>query len=147
MDGGVWPMLGGWDDSITLGRAYHYKQSVSFSFLVFASYVVRFDNPLTTPFFYSIPTPCPAPLSLSPGLTFTAHPLSHGLDPSFFTRKNKPPCANGEPKPCTECYDSTAFFVKEEQSGKELLFFGDVEPGTSLLLLPLFFSQLYQIER
>jgi len=28
MDGGVWPMLGGWDDSVTIGRAYHYKKCV-----------------------------------------------------------------------------------------------------------------------
>lgn len=36
-----------------------------------------------------------------------------------------------EDKP--ECYDSTAFFIKEHITGKgkEMLFFGDVEPGKS----------------
>ncbi|GAA5858238.1 hypothetical protein JCM8547_005704 [Rhodosporidiobolus lusitaniae] len=103
MDGGVWPMLGGWDDSVTIGRAYHYKH---------------------------IPTPAIDALPLSPGLSFHAFPLSHGLDPSFFHRK---PTANGAgaaKKECAECYDSTAFFVREENSGKELLFFGDVEPDS-----------------
>ncbi|GAA5833377.1 hypothetical protein JCM11251_003477 [Rhodosporidiobolus azoricus] len=113
MDGGVWPMLGGWDDSVTIGRAYHYKH---------------------------IPTPTPAPLPLSPHLSFHAFPLSHGLDPSAFRRKREAesssspaPSLNGHAhsnKPCNECYDSTAFFVKEEQTGKELLFFGDVEPDS-----------------
>ncbi|KPV72802.1 uncharacterized protein RHOBADRAFT_8424, partial [Rhodotorula graminis WP1] len=75
MDGGVWPMLGGWDDSVTIGRAYHYKKCL------------------------------PKPQAVG-----TA------------------PAAGGAEG---ECYDSTAFFVREEQSGRELLFFGDVEPGPS----------------
>ncbi|GAA5887167.1 hypothetical protein JCM6882_009471 [Rhodosporidiobolus microsporus] len=109
MDGGVWPMLGGWDDSVTIGRAYHYKH---------------------------IPTPTPAPLPLSPSLSFHAFPLSHGLDPSAFHRKKQAAASVGvnghtpAPKPCDECYDSTAFFVREEGTGKELLFFGDVEPDS-----------------
>ncbi|GAA6024507.1 hypothetical protein JCM10207_000398 [Rhodosporidiobolus poonsookiae] len=104
MDGGVWPMLATYDDSVTLGKAYHYKR---------------------------IPAPTPDPFPLSPALTFHAFPLSHGLDPSAFHRKLSD-AANGVngAKPCSECYDSTAFFVKEEATGKEMLFFGDVEPDS-----------------
>ncbi|GJN94558.1 hypothetical protein Rhopal_007641-T1 [Rhodotorula paludigena] len=108
MDGGVWPMLGCWDDSVTIGKAYHYKH-------------IPMPNASTTP------------LPLSPSITFTAHPLSHGLDPSAFHKDKKKPRMNcdGDGKECVvECYDSTAFFVREEQSGKELLFFGDVEPDS-----------------
>ncbi|BGP44138.1 3',5'-cyclic-nucleotide phosphodiesterase pde1 [Rhodotorula kratochvilovae] len=108
MDGGVWPMLGGWDDSVTIGKAYHYKH---------------------------IPIPTPAPLPLSPALSFHAFPLSHGLDPSAFHKHKKgaKPRApsDGDGTVCiAECYDSTAFFVREEESGREMLFFGDVEPDS-----------------
>ncbi|GAA5916623.1 hypothetical protein JCM8208_004998 [Rhodotorula glutinis] len=99
MDGGVWPMLGGWDDSVTIGRAYHYK---------------------------NIPTETSAQLPLSPSLSFHAFPLSHGTDPSVFHKNRKGPAVGAQ----GECYDSTAFFVREEQSGRELLFFGDVEPDS-----------------
>ncbi|GAA5849257.1 hypothetical protein JCM9279_006428 [Rhodotorula babjevae] len=112
MDGGVWPMLGGWDDSVTIGRAYHYK---------------------------NIPTEPSAQLPLSSSLSFHAYPLSHGTDPSAFHKHRKTkelprPQAVG-PAPAAggaagECYDSTAFFVREEHSGRELLFFGDVEPDS-----------------
>lgn len=49
-----------------------------------------------------------------------AYPLSHGMDPSHSHSEE------------SECYDSTAFFIREENTGKgkEVLFFGDVEPGT-----------------
>ncbi|BGP21128.1 hypothetical protein JCM10213_008959 [Rhodosporidiobolus nylandii] len=100
MDGGLWPMLGCWDNSMTLGKAYHYKH---------------------------VPAPTTTPLPLSPSLSFHAFPLSHGTDPSVFRRKAGP----NPDKPCSECYDSTAFFVRDESgSGKELLFFGDVEPDS-----------------
>lgn len=32
MDGGPWPVLGGWDEGVTIGRAYHYKQCVAVPF-------------------------------------------------------------------------------------------------------------------
>ncbi|GAA5820140.1 hypothetical protein JCM3770_005388 [Rhodotorula araucariae] len=109
MDGGVWPMLGGWDDSVTIGRAYHYKH---------------------------VPTRTKTPLPLSPLLSFHSFPLSHGLDPSAFHKhkkgaKPRPPPSDSDGGMClTECYDSTAFFVREEESGREMLFFGDVEPDS-----------------
>ena len=74
-------------------------------------------------------------------MSLIAYPLSHGMDPSFFHRKHRsteppapnPPLREGVPseKPKAECYDSTAFFVKESATGqgREMLFFGDVEPG------------------
>ncbi|CDR49400.1 hypothetical protein NBRC10512_000370 [Rhodotorula toruloides] len=106
MDGGPWPVLGGWDEGVTIGRAYHYKH---------------------------IPMPSPPSLPLSDSLSFTAYPLSHGTDPSFFHKNKKKghSASNGDGNAClVECYDSTAFFVREEESGKEMLFFGDVEPDS-----------------
>ncbi|BGP28212.1 cAMP-specific phosphodiesterase [Rhodotorula toruloides] len=106
MDGGPWPVLGGWDDSVTIGRAYHYKH---------------------------IPMPNHPSLPLSDSLSFTAFPLSHGTDPSFFHKNKKRghAASTGDGNAClVECYDSTAFFVREEESGKEMLFFGDVEPDS-----------------
>lgn len=57
---------------------------------------------------------------MSKSLSFHAFPLSHGLDP-----------AHDKSSEVIECYDSTAFFIKEFVTGKEkeVLFFGDVEPG------------------
>ncbi|GAA5989631.1 hypothetical protein JCM11641_002906 [Rhodosporidiobolus odoratus] len=129
MDGGIWPMLGGWEEGVEVGRAYTWK-------LVTA------------------PTRTPLPLSTS--LSFHAFPLAHGLDPSFFSRvckKKKQQQAvdgneideqqtdqEGKKGGCDECYDSTAFFVKVEgegegegegdEGGREMLFFGDVEPDS-----------------
>ncbi|ORY66816.1 cAMP phosphodiesterases class-II-domain-containing protein [Leucosporidium creatinivorum] len=118
-DGGIWPKLAGYEnDGVTVGRAYLYRD---------------------------VPAPTHEPLPLSPSLSFHAFPLSHGMDPSFFHRKPPalppPPPAespatlpNGQPAPTPkpECYDSTAFFVRESISGKgkEFLFFGDVEPDS-----------------
>ncbi|GAA5881808.1 hypothetical protein JCM1840_003884 [Sporobolomyces johnsonii] len=110
MDGGIWPMLGGFDDTVQAGRAYLYKEVP--------------ESPLSTP------------LPLSASLEFTAFPISHGLDPSHFHRpprlrnEEPPTVAQEDEKP--EAYDSTAFFVRETESGegRELLFFGDVEPDS-----------------
>ncbi len=110
-------------------------------------------------------TPTRAEFPLSSSLSFTAFPLSHGMDPSLFHHKPRPtlpskpeeaaPATNGkhlnsicddDTDPSTlslspltnehdhECYDSTAFFVREGLTGedKEMLFFGDVEPGKSV---------------
>ena len=56
------------------------------------------------------------------------------MDPSKFHKKSHTAgtCASATAAAEAECYDSTAFFVKEllTGQGKELLFFGDVEPGT-----------------
>lgn len=80
-------------------------------------------------------------LPLSPSLSFHAFPLAHGADPSGFHKRKQLPSPHPSPRagecagsPEGECYDSTAFFVREEESGRELLFFGDVEPGASLSL-------------
>ncbi|GAA5941992.1 hypothetical protein JCM1841_003853 [Sporobolomyces salmonicolor] len=111
MDGGIWPMLGGFDDSVKAGRAYLYKE-------------VPESLPLSTPF----------PLSAS--LEFTAFPISHGLDPSHSHRpprlRNDTPDAVEQEEKKPQAYDSTAFFVRETESGegRELLFFGDVEPDS-----------------
>ncbi|KAM0746891.1 hypothetical protein T439DRAFT_329581 [Meredithblackwellia eburnea MCA 4105] len=102
LDGGVWPKLAGWEGDGVLAGR---------------AYLYR-----------DIPVPTTEPLSLSEHLSFHGFPLSHGLDPSAFHPKHKhrPP---GSP---IECYDSTAFFVKEDVTGeeKEFLFFGDVEPDS-----------------
>ncbi|KAL8278499.1 hypothetical protein RQP46_009189 [Phenoliferia psychrophenolica] len=103
LDGGVWPKLAGYeDDGVLAGRAYLYRD---------------------------IPAPTTQAMPLSDGLSFQAFPLSHGLDPSAFHCRTKP--LQDPPAP-PECYDSTAFFVKEEVTGEgyEMLFFGDVEPDS-----------------
>ncbi|KAI5474439.1 cAMP-specific phosphodiesterase [Pseudohyphozyma bogoriensis] len=107
-DGGVWPRLVGWEsDGVKTGRAYLYRE---------------------------VEAPTEEELPLAAGMTFHAYPLSHGLDPSFFNPKHKlKPKVNGEGHGAPpECYDSTAFFVKENSSGeaREMLFFGDVEPDS-----------------
>lgn len=163
MDGGPWPVLGGWDDSVTIGRAYHYKQCVGCSsskhFCVGGRWQTHFSGTNWTPpdlrsfscararrlsscvrpadrslRAHSIPMPNPHCLPLSESLSFTAYPLSHGTDPSVFHKNKKKADAayNGAGAAAlAECYDSTAFFVREAESGKEMLFFGDVEPGTT----------------
>ncbi|SCZ96438.1 BZ3500_MvSof-1268-A1-R1_Chr8-2g10193 [Microbotryum saponariae] len=114
-DGGVWPRLVGWEsDGKTAGRAYLYRE---------------------------IPRPNGEWSPLSPSLSFEAMPISHGMDPSFFhPPKNQPTtvssgtdAASTSKAPAeTECYDSTAFFVRESVTGQnyEFLFYGDVEPDS-----------------
>ncbi|GAA6063270.1 hypothetical protein JCM10212_004285 [Sporobolomyces blumeae] len=113
MDGGPWPMLGGWEEGITRGRAYVWKE---------------IDVPQTG----DLPS-----YPLSPSLSMTALPISHGADPSHFHKP--PPKPNGSSDlPSSsipshpEAYDSTAFFVRndEQEGAKEFLFFGDVEPDS-----------------
>ncbi|KAM0787289.1 hypothetical protein ACM66B_006522 [Microbotryomycetes sp. NB124-2] len=104
-DGGVWPKLAGYEsDGVTVGRAYLYR---------------------------TIELPAhDKPRDLSPGLSFTAFPVSHGMDPSmFYASKRQQQQTNGVH---SETYDSTAFFVKESVTGQEneFLFFGDVEPDS-----------------
>lgn len=74
-----------------------------------------------------IPLPCPAPPYPRPHL----HRLSpsRAVSTSLSSLGSRSLPARTAMKPCTECCDSTAFFVKEERSGKELLLFRDVEPG------------------
>lgn len=142
LDGGVWPKLGGYEsDGVLAGRAYLYRECVA-SFLSQPAHIPfsSADGP-----FHSVPAPTTEALELSDSLSFQAFPLSHGLDPSAFHTKAKPPpgevpTVNGHPT--VECYDSTAFFIKEDVTGegKELLFFGDVEPGTNELFLMFIFS-------
>ncbi|GAA5913929.1 3',5'-cyclic-nucleotide phosphodiesterase PDE1 [Sporobolomyces salmoneus] len=55
---------------------------------------------------------------LARGLTATAIPVSHGTDPAHSTVDTK------------ESYVSTAFFVRNEETMSEFLFFGDVEPDS-----------------
>ncbi|GAA5929667.1 3',5'-cyclic-nucleotide phosphodiesterase PDE1 [Sporobolomyces koalae] len=55
---------------------------------------------------------------LSKQLTMTALPISHGTDPSKSSPESE------------AAYLSTAFFVRNEESGSEFLFFGDVEPDS-----------------
>lgn len=101
-----------------------------------------------SPHLPSVTAPTTKYLPLSPDLSFIALPVSHGMDPSHFHDKPKaapkdpndgegnltmtqasPTCLRNDCRP--ECYDSTAFFIREESSGlgREMLFFGDVEPG------------------
>lgn len=81
--------------------------------------------------------------------SFVAFPLAHGMDPSKFKSLGAGGKGKGKRKKNgsemeveegeeeeeegeeEECYDSTAFFVKEHVSGRgmEMLFFGDTEPG------------------
>ena len=95
----------------------------------------RSDRLLTFSIECSIPAPTTVALPLSDGLSFQAFPLSHGLDPSAF--HCSPSKLKQDPPAPPECYDSTAFFVKEEVTGEgyEMLFFGDVEPGIFLALI------------
>ncbi|KAK4053285.1 3',5'-cyclic-nucleotide phosphodiesterase pde1 [Microbotryomycetes sp. JL221] len=111
-DGGVWPKLAGYEsDGVTVGRAYLYRP-------------INSQDGETMP--------------LSPGLSFTALPVSHGMDPSMFhaakrrAMQDRQQGTNGHDADVTETYDSTAFFVKESVTGKdyEFLFFGDVEPDS-----------------
>ncbi|SGY97837.1 BQ5605_C035g11428 [Microbotryum silenes-dioicae] len=114
-DGGVWPRLVGWEsDGKTAGRAYLYRE-------------ITRPNGEWSP--------------LSPSLSFEAMPISHGMDPSFFhppkprptTSSSGTDAASSSKAPTeTECYDSTAFFVRESVTGQnyEFLFYGDVEPDS-----------------
>ncbi|GAA5829490.1 hypothetical protein JCM3766R1_001122 [Sporobolomyces carnicolor] len=55
---------------------------------------------------------------LATGLTSIAHQISHGTDPVHSSADSK------------ESYVSTAFFVRNEETLSEFLFFGDVEPDS-----------------
>lgn len=55
--------------------------------------------------------------TLAESLTSTAVQVSHGTDPAHSTANTK------------ESYVSTAFFIRNEQTRAEFLFYGDVEPG------------------
>jgi len=62
---------------------------------------------------------------LSESLTLTAIQVSHGTDPAHSTPTSK------------ESYVSTAFFIRNEETESEFLFYGDVEPGQHCSLLSL----------
>ncbi|KAK4048954.1 3',5'-cyclic-nucleotide phosphodiesterase pde1 [Microbotryomycetes sp. JL201] len=106
-DGGVWPKLAGYEsDGVTVGRAYLYR-------------TIQDDADKR-------------PMDLSPGLSFTARPVSHGMDPSMFFAAKRQAAQHANGSSQAETYDSTAFFVKESVTGHgyEFLFFGDVEPDS-----------------
>ncbi|GAA5961834.1 hypothetical protein JCM3765_004089 [Sporobolomyces pararoseus] len=56
--------------------------------------------------------------ALAESLTSTAIQISHGTDPAHSTANSK------------ESYVSTAFFIRNEQTQAEFLFYGDVEPDS-----------------
>ncbi|KWU42298.1 hypothetical protein RHOSPDRAFT_10831, partial [Rhodotorula sp. JG-1b] len=63
---------------------------------------------------YDFEAPSTRSRTLSPSLSFTAFPIAHGPNPSLEQ----------------EVYCSTAAFVKDEETEREFLFFGDVEPDS-----------------
>ncbi|GAA5865068.1 hypothetical protein JCM3774_002121 [Rhodotorula dairenensis] len=120
MDGGVWPVLGAREGGKVKAVAYEYRV---------------------------VEAPSIRPRALSPSLSFTAFPVAHGPDPSTSSCTTSPassprPSDPAAPLPsdaaehdsilaqAKEVYCSTAVFIKEDESEREFLFFGDVEPDS-----------------
>lgn len=127
MDGGVWPVLGGREDLDGTGKG----KGIAYEYRVFEA-------------------PSTRSRTLSPSLSFTAFPIAHGPNPSSGASAADPSSSSSRSatqkttttatKTTTartgrgsleqEVYCSTAAFVKDEETKREFLFFGDVEPDS-----------------
>lgn len=94
----------------------------------------------------SFEAPATRSRTLSPSLSFIAFPIAHGPNPSSGASTADPSSSSsrsatqkatttttttGKGSLEKEVYCSTAVFVKDEETEREFLFFGDVEPGAS----------------
>lgn len=122
MDGGVWPVLGGREDLDGSGKG----KGIAYEYRVFEA-------------------PATRSRTLSPSLSFIAFPIAHGPNPSSGASTADPSSSSsrsatqkatttttttGKGSLEKEVYCSTAVFVKDEETEREFLFFGDVEPDS-----------------